>query len=534
MQPTTPSETPTEPRLGALRYFFLTLLAAIFVPAVIVSIPTLFLLIFWFPITIIAAPALIGIGFLLPWMYKTVLPQIRTAAKEDRLPKNGLILYSPFFLPLFYVLVITSIGFSGDWEEMRTRIDFFCYALAVPYFFIVTPATFFAIFGSGVEIIPIVPLTMTFATAVVGIAWLLRHSPRKNQHIPVVAGFTLLSVVLGVVAFQYRQQMREYSLSSDYSVDRVRDERYQPAWTDEADETDLKPYIPFSADNKLKSVERPVDLSIGSNHPSLHGALALYPVYAAAAQAIYKNVSTEQAAEIVRGGTSPAAFASLMGGSADMVFMLRPSEKQENEAKNLGKTLSVTPIGREAFVFFVSNTNPVDGLSSQQIRDIYSKQITRWSELGGRNEKILPFQRPEGSGSQTAMQRFMGTQPLAKPVREEYQELMGGIVNRVADYRNYGHSIGYSFRYYVEGMFKHEGVKLLAVNGIEPSPENIRNGSYPLVGEMVIVTAGTENPNVPKLIDWFLSPQGQKLTEQVGYVSLSNSLISALQESKGL
>jgi len=205
-----------------------------------------------------------------------------------------------------------------------------------------------------------------------------------------------------------------------------------------------------------------------------------------------------------------------------MVFMLQPSEKQWNEAESKGVKLLVTKIGYEAFVFFVSRTNPVDSLTADQIRNIYSKRITRWSEAGGKNEKILPFQRPEGSGSQTMMIRFMDGVPLAKPQKEEFQISMGGIINRVADYRNYGNSIGFSFRYYVEGMFRHDGVKLLQINGIEPTVENIQNGSYPLIGQIVVVTtAGNTNPNVPKLINWFLSPQGQDLIERVGYISLT-------------
>jgi phosphate transport system substrate-binding protein len=132
----------------------------------------------------------------------------------------------------------------------------------------------------------------------------------------------------------------------------------------------------------------------------------------------------------------------------------------------------------------------------------------------------MPFQRPDGSGSQTMMLKVMGDVPLAKPQKEEFQISMGGIVNRVADYRNYGNSIGFSFRYYVEGMFKHDGVKLLKINGIEPTAANIQGGKYPLIGQIVIITADSENPNVQKLTDWFLSPQGQELVEKVGYVPL--------------
>jgi len=325
-----------------------------------------------------------------------------------------------------------------------------------------------------------------------------------------------------MVAFHSQQQLRNNLLATDRNVVVIQDEKGRKHWGP-ADETDLSEYRPLKPDNKLVKIEQP-ELTIDSSHPRIHGALALYPVYAAAVQAIYRDLDPAEFDERyaqnppIRGGTTPAAFEALLDGAADLIFMGKPSDEQMQEAERRGATLSITPIASEAFVFFVSKTNPVDNLSIEQIRDIYSKRITRWSEVGGKNEKILPFQRPEGSGSQTAMERIMGDVPLAKPVQEEFQRDMGGIVNRVADYRNYGNSIGYSFRYYVEGMFKHDGVKLLSVNGIAPTVENIQNGTYPFVGPMVVITAGSENPHVQELIDWFLSSQGQDLLEQVGYV----------------
>ncbi|MCL2744660.1 MAG: hypothetical protein FWE67_12490, partial [Planctomycetaceae bacterium] len=62
------------------------------------------------------------------------------------------------------------------------------------------------------------------------------------------------------------------------------------------------------------------------------------------------------------------------------------------------------------------------------------------------------------------------------------------------------------------------------INGIAPTIENIQNGSYPLIGELVIISrADNTNLNVPKLTEWFLSPQGQKLVQDVGYVPLETN-----------
>ena len=67
-------------------------------------------------------------------------------------------------------------------------------------------------------------------------------------------------------------------------------------------------------------------------------------------------------------------------------------------------------------------------------------------------------------------------------------------------------------------MSPNDNIKLLAVNGIEPTPENIRSGVYPFTVDVYAVTAGSGNANTEKLINWILSEQGQKLIELCGYV----------------
>jgi phosphate transport system substrate-binding protein len=208
-----------------------------------------------------------------------------------------------------------------------------------------------------------------------------------------------------------------------------------------------------------------------------------------------------------------------VSGEIDIFFGAQPSQQQKDAAKEKGVELTLTPIAKEAFVFFVHKDNPVNSLTLEQIQDIYQKEITNWKMVGGKAEKIIPFQRPDNSGSQTIMlARVMGDKPLPPPLREEYAAGMGGVINRVAAYRNYSSSIGYSFRFYATGMKPNENIKLLAINGIEPSVENIRNGSYPFTVDVYAVTAGSSNENTPKLIQWILSEQGQDFITQCGYV----------------
>ena len=99
---------------------------------------------------------------------------------------------------------------------------------------------------------------------------------------------------------------------------------------------------------------------------------------------------------------------------------------------------------------------------------------------------------------------------------------MGGIIERVADYRNKSGSIGFSFRYYVEGIIKNPDIKLIAIDGVAPTVENIRSGLYPIVTPVYAVTyEGNPNPNVDRLVDWVLSEEGQAIIEETGYVGVA-------------
>jgi len=211
-----------------------------------------------------------------------------------------------------------------------------------------------------------------------------------------------------------------------------------------------------------------------------------------------------------------------------MIFVSGPSDDQLAAAKEAGVQLYLTPIGREAFVFFVNSANPVTNLTVEDIQGIYTGEITNWKDLGGKNQKIRPYQRAENSGSQTSLQRLMAGLPLMEPEEEDRIAGMGGIITEVASYRNYKNAIGFSFRYYATEMVQNGEIRLLALNGVEPAKETIRDGSYPIASEFYAVTAGPIGAPAPQewngylkgFLDWILSDQGQRIIEETGYVAL--------------
>lgn len=287
-------------------------------------------------------------------------------------------------------------------------------------------------------------------------------------------------------------------------------------------EIEVSTYQPFTAQNKVVKNNKKASLQLEEPLPRLDGATAMYPLYAAFVEATYPKKDYYYANSEVKVSRTPEAYQNLIEGDVDIIFAAAPSDSQVKYAEINGLTFDMTPIGREAFVFFVHHKNRVENLSVDQVKQIYAGEITNWRDVGGDNDTIRAFQRPADSGSQSTLEKLMGDTPIMEAPAEDVASGMGGIIHEVSQYRNYKNAIGYTFRYYSTEMVGNKEIQLLSIDGIEPTKENIRNGTYPLTSEFYAVTTGTENPNVQKFIDWIVSPEGQALVEKVGYVPVEN------------
>ena len=148
--------------------------------------------------------------------------------------------------------------------------------------------------------------------------------------------------------------------------------------------------------------------------------------------------------------------------------------------------------------------------------------------MGGKRQSIRAYQRAENSGSQSALLRLMDGLPLMEPKKEDRIGGMGGIITEVARYRNHRNAIGFSFRYYATEMVRNGDIRLLALDGVEPTKETIRDSTYPISSYFYAVTAAPigkpapeeRNETMAAFLNWILSPQGQTLVEETGYVGL--------------
>ena len=117
----------------------------------------------------------------------------------------------------------------------------------------------------------------------------------------------------------------------------------------------------------------------------------------------------------------------------------------------------------------------------------------------------------------------MGDLPIQAPQPLPDASLIGtsSLMNQVAvRWQGVQPAIGFSYRFFATAMYANLDAKVLSVDGIAPTIENIQNGSYPFVANFYAVTIDAPSGNARLMIDWILSPQGQQIIEETGYVPL--------------
>ncbi len=358
-----------------------------------------------------------------------------------------------------------------------------------------------------VGVIPIA-FVLIFSSGFIVLVW-MKHSKR----LAVLSVSLAVVVVLSGVLFPN-------SLRGNWWI--------QQPYSTVGDNPDIAVYAPFKGE-KTARLDQPATLTLTENLPVMDGALALYPVYAAFAQAVYDETAYG-AGESTPFTNTLRAFNSLIAVERDIIFSSHASEKQMKAAKDAGVELVHTPIGKEAFVFLVGGKNPTENLSTQQIYNIYSGKTAKWRTLGWNGGgNIIAFQRPEGSGSQTGIQTIMRNAglPLIVPQPLPDKSLVGtnSLMRQISvEWKGVQPALGYSYKFFATQMYPNSEAKLLNIDGVEPSAENIASGAYPFTVEFYAITNGVPTGNTKILLDWILSPQGQTLIEKTGYAPINSNL----------
>ena len=260
-------------------------------------------------------------------------------------------------------------------------------------------------------------------------------------------------------------------------------------------------------------------------YPRVDGSTATLPLSYALMQAA-TGADEDTALVTVAHSKTTQSFYNLVYGDSDLLLVYEPSQDAYDFAKDNDVELLIAPIGLDAPVFLINDTNPIDSLTHEQIVDIYSGKITNWKDVGGNDQAIIAYQRVETSGSQVMMKaQVMQDVPMMDAPSELRPGDMGELVDEIASYRNTADSIGYSVYYYINNMYMQEGVRLLSVNGVMPDVETIASGEYPYRQAFyaVIRADAPEDSPARMLFDWLQTEEGRALIQATGYVPLTSA-----------
>lgn len=212
------------------------------------------------------------------------------------------------------------------------------------------------------------------------------------------------------------------------------------------------------------------------------------------------------------------SFLNLIYKDVDLIITARiASDEEIYLADSLDIELTEIPIALDAFVFLVNINNPVNSLTTKEIQDIYTGNITLWNEVGGANTKINPYQRNPNSGSQELMESLVmkGLKMLDLPDMIAYG--MIGLINMI-EYDKQG--LGYSVNYYTQYMVRSDSIKLIAIDGVYPDYNTLKNKEYGYTTNVyAIIREDLDKSSIAyKLYELLSTASGQNVINESGYI----------------
>lgn len=205
-------------------------------------------------------------------------------------------------------------------------------------------------------------------------------------------------------------------------------------------------------------------------------------------------------------GTS-AGIEALNSGSADIGDASRALSDEEK-----GKGIVENIVAIDGIAMITNKSNKVTDITTDQLKKIYTGEITNWKDLGGDDQAIVVIGRESGSGTRSAFEELLEVEDQCKYAQELNET--GAVLAKVAETKG---AIGYVSLDVID-----DSVTTMKLNGVEASEETIKDGSYMLQRPFVMATKGEiseQNEKVKAVFDFIDSDAGQEVIKKVGLIS---------------
>ncbi len=221
---------------------------------------------------------------------------------------------------------------------------------------------------------------------------------------------------------------------------------------------------------------------------------------------------------VVTGGGSGVGIAALMEGTTDIAQSSRKIKFDEKQKlQEAGKAVKEVTVAFDALAVVVHPANKVTNLTREQLEGIFTGKIKNWKEVGGDDMKIVPYSRESSSGT---FEFFKESVLKNKNYMNGIMSMpaTGSIIQSVSQTKG---AIGY-----VGLAYLNKDVKAVHVSYdkgktyTEPSVANAKNKTYPIVRPLYYYYVATAEKTVKPFIDYVLSPEGQKIVSNIGFITI--------------
>ena len=234
----------------------------------------------------------------------------------------------------------------------------------------------------------------------------------------------------------------------------------------------------------------------------------LVPQLAEAFKAQHPDTTFDIAAE-----GSTTGIAAIIDGTAQIGMASRRAKPAEvGAASGKGVNMKPTIVAYDGIAVIVNSANPIEALTKKQVEQIFTGDVTDWSAVGGNPGKISVYTRNTSSGTYSEFKELAMKKRDYAPSAQK----MAGNEQIASEVGKNANGIGYVGLAYI----KAGGIKVMTIDGAQPSVKSVQAKHYPFARPTFYYTNGEPSGVAKEFVDFTLSPGGQKIVLQVGFVPI--------------
>lgn len=236
----------------------------------------------------------------------------------------------------------------------------------------------------------------------------------------------------------------------------------------------------------------------------------------------YCGIKEDEADRYLEKKETRDAYLELIDQKVDVVFASEADDDIMSWLKANNSEVETFLIAKDAIAFFNNINNKVDDLETSEVKGIFSGKNKNWSNVRGSDEDIIVYLPLSKSEEEYMMKKFMGNKAIAKSKYKLENSSLEGIIEAISKYLDTRtKSISYTTFRNIKNI-NNKDIRIIKVNGVEPSIETIKSGEYKAVSNIyaIIRKDSKENSQTRKFVEYITSKEGQIIIEQCGYANL--------------